>query len=49
MEALKESGVATFGKADSFLWGAHVKRSRYAHQVMACSLYQLLRDAYSEA
>ena len=49
MEDLEESGVATFGKADSFLRGAYVKRSRYAHQVTACSLYQLLSDAYSES
>ena len=28
VEALEESGVATSGKADSFLRGAHVKRSR---------------------
>ena len=49
VEALEESGVATSGKADSFLQGAHVKRSRHAHQVMACSLYQLLSDAYSES
>ena len=49
VEALEESGVATSGKADSFLWGAHVKRSRYAHQVTACSLYQLLSDSYSES
>ena len=35
VEALEESGVATSGKADSFLRGAHVKRSRYAHQVTA--------------
>ena len=49
MEALEESGVATSGKADSFLRSAHVKRSRYAHQVTACSLYQLLSDGYSES
>ena len=49
VEALEEAGVATSGKADSFLWAAHVKRSRYAHQVTACSLYQLLSDAYSES
>ena len=48
VEALEESGVATSGKADSFLRSAHAKRSRYAHQVTACSLYQLLSDAYSE-
>ena len=33
VEALEGSGVATSGKADSFIRGAHVKRSRYAHQV----------------
>ena len=48
VEALEESGVTTSGKADSFLRGAHVKRSRYVHQVTACFLYQLLRDAYLE-
>ena len=29
VEALEESSVTTSGKADSFLRGAHVKRSRY--------------------
>ena len=46
VEALEESGATTSGKADLFLQGAHVKRSRYVHQVTACSLYQLLKDAY---
>ena len=49
VESLEESGVSTFGKAESFLKDSHVKRSRYAHQVTACSLYHLLTEAYTES
>ena len=49
LKAWKNQELRLSGKADSFLWGAHVKRSRHAHQVTACSLYQLLSDAYSES
>ena len=49
VEIVEESGVSTFGKAESFLKGSHVKRSRYAHQVTACSLYRLLTEAYTES
>ena len=49
VEILNDSGVSTFGKAESFLKGSHVKRRRYAHQVTACSLYHLLTEAYTES
>ena len=49
IEILEESGVSTFGKAESFLKGSHVKRNRYAHQVTACSLNHLVTEAYTES
>jgi hypothetical protein len=38
--ALVQAGVATAGTADSFLTAAHITRTRRAHQVTACVLYQ---------
>ena len=49
VEIVEESGVSMFGKAESFLKDSHMKRSRYAHQVTACSLYHLLTEAYTES
>ena len=43
-----QAGVATSGTADSFLKASHVTRTRHAHQVIACSLYLLLQNAYTE-
>ena len=45
--ALTESGVASAGTADSFLSAASLTKTRQAHQVTACSLYKLLKSAYS--
>ena len=46
--ALVQAGVATAGTADSFLTAAHITRTRRAHQVTACVLYQALEEAYQE-
>ena len=35
---LTQAGIATPGTADSFLKGAHVKRTRHAHQVTSSAL-----------
>lgn len=45
--ALAEAGVASSGTAESFLSTASVTKIRQAHQVTACSLYKLLKLAYS--
>ena len=44
--ALVQAGVATSGTADSFLKAANITRTRRAHQVTACVLYQALNEAY---
>ena len=46
--ALVQAGVAKSGTADSFIKAAHVTRTRRAHQVTACALYEALSDAYTE-
>ena len=46
--ALVQAGVATSGKADSFLKAAHITRTRRAHQVTACVLHQALEEAHQE-
>ena len=43
---LTQAGIATPGTADSFLKGAHVKRTRHAHQVTSSALSIMLRRAY---
>ena len=45
--ALVEAEVASSGTADSFLSASNVTRTRQAHQITACSLYALLKKAYS--
>ncbi|XP_062605131.1 uncharacterized protein LOC134266937 [Saccostrea cucullata] len=42
------AGVATAGTADSFLKASHVTRTRRAHQVTACSLYLLMKEAHKQ-
>ena len=44
-----ESGLGSPGVVESFLSLSHVKRTRYAHEVTACTLYSLLRQAYQES
>ena len=45
--ALVEADVASSGTADSFLSATSVTKTRQAHQVTACSLFQLLKKVYS--
>ena len=47
--ALVQSGVATAGTADSFLSAAHIARTRRAHQITACVLYQALEEAHTKS
>ena len=46
VESLIDSGVASHGRADSFLKACHVTRTRRAHQITACALHILLQEAY---
>ena len=46
VEALQEADLATPGIAESFLKASHVTRIRDAHQVTACTLYILLKNAH---
>ena len=48
VEALLEAKVASSWPADSFLKATHITRTRHARQVTACSLYILLKEAYSQ-
>ena len=45
---LKKANLNNPGVVESFLSDSHVKRSRYAHEVTACSLYILLNMAFTE-
>lgn len=47
--ALVQADVTTRGRADSILKAALITRSRYAHQVSACTRYILRRRAYKAA
>ena len=47
--ALVQADVTTRGRADAILKAVHITRSRYAHQVSACTLYILQRRAYKAA
>ena len=42
-----EADVASSGTADSFLFATNVTKTRQAHQVTACSFFQLLKKVYS--
>ena len=44
--ALVEADLATPGTAESYLHASSVTRTRHMHQVTACSLYKLLKEAY---
>ena len=46
--AIVEAGVASSGTAESFLAGSSVTRARLAHQITACSLYTLMKEAYRD-
>ena len=45
---LKKANLNNPGVVESFLSDSHVKRSRCAHEVTACSLYILLNMAFTE-
>ena len=49
VDALIKSGLGSPGVVESFLSSSHVKRTRYAHEVTACTLYSLFRQAYQES
>lgn len=46
--ALVQAGVASPGTAESFLTASSITRTRLMHQTTACSLYKLLKAAYTE-
>ena len=46
--ALMEAGVASPGTAESFLTASSITRTRQMHQITACSLYKLLKAAYTD-
>lgn len=45
-DALVLAEIATSGKANAYLRAAHVKRTRYAHQVTLASLHHLQQHTY---
>ena len=45
-DSLVDAGLVGSGTADSFLKGAHVTRTRRAHEVTACALQMLLTQSY---
>ena len=46
--AITEAGVASSGTAESFQHASSVTRMRLAHQITACSLYTLMKEAYKD-
>lgn len=46
IEALSEADVATSGTAESFLSSSNTQKTRLAHQVNACVLFDLLMSPY---
>ncbi len=45
--ALTESGIATAGKANSFLTASHLTRTRRVHQVTLLALAKLQHEAWT--
>ena len=45
---LNNADIATTGRAQSYLSGSHIYRSRYMHQVTAATLHILMHHAYEE-
>ena len=45
---LNDSGVATSGRADSYIHASHLKRTRHSHQVTALALAQLELEAFEQ-
>jgi len=48
ISAIAEAGVASSGTAQSFLTVSSVTRTRLAHQITACSLYTLMKEAHRD-
>ena len=46
--AIAEAEVASSRTADSFLSAASVTKTRQAHQITACSLYKLMKKAFTD-
>lgn len=46
--AISEAGVASSGTAESFLAASSVTSTRLAHQITACGLYTLMKEAYRD-
>lgn len=46
--SIVEAGVASSGTAESFLSASSVTKTRQAHQITACSLYKLMKQAYHD-
>ena len=49
VDALIKSGLGNPGVVESFLSSSHVKHTRYAHEVTACTFHSLLRQGYQES
>ena len=46
--AICEANVASSGTAESFLTASSITRTRQAHQITACSLYNLMKKAHQD-
>jgi hypothetical protein len=44
--ALSEADIASLGTAESFLTVSNLSKTRQAHQITACCLYDLIKKAY---
>jgi hypothetical protein len=47
--ALSEADIASLGTAESFLTVSNLSKTRQAHQITACCLYDLIKKAYKHA
>ena len=47
--ALSEADIASLGTAEFFLTVSNLAKTRQAHQITACSLYDLIKKAYQHA
>ena len=48
VEALTEAGIFISGIAESCITAAHIKRTRYAHEVTAVVLYTMMMNQYTK-
>jgi hypothetical protein len=47
--ALSEADIASLGTTESFLTVSNLAKTRQAHQITACCLYDLIKKAYQHA